>query len=172
MDYFLTSERLGFRCWSDEDLPLAMGLWGDPEVSALIGGPFAPEAVRTRLAQEIAQMREHGLQYWPAFLLDGGGHAGCAGLRPYGNQGRVYELGFHLCRAFWGHGLAEEAARAIIYYGFGRFGAETLVAGHHPLNHASRHVLIKLGFVYTRTELYPPSGIMEPIYRLEKTYRE
>jgi len=28
--YFLRTERLGFRLWREEDLPLAIGLWGDP----------------------------------------------------------------------------------------------------------------------------------------------
>lgn len=39
VDYFLRSVRLGFRCWTDEDMPLAMELWGNPAVTALIGGP-------------------------------------------------------------------------------------------------------------------------------------
>jgi [ribosomal protein S5]-alanine N-acetyltransferase len=166
MNYFLTSARLGFRCWRQQDLPLAMDLWGNSEVTALIGGPFSPEAVQMRLAQEIAQMEEHGVQYWPVFLLDGNRHAGCAGLRRYGNEQRVYELGFHLRRDFWGQGLAAEAARTVIDYGFGKLGAQALAAGHHPANEASRHVLIKLGFVFKEMEFYPPSGLMEPVYRL------
>src|SRR5262249_43422684 len=117
MDYFLKSARLGFRCWGEEDLPLAMELWGDAEVTAFVGGPFTKEAVQARLAKEIAEMRKCGLQYWPIFLLDGildgqlGGplendpHVGCAGVRPYRMEERVYELGVHLRREFWGRGL-------------------------------------------------------------------
>ncbi len=168
MEYFLTSERLGFRRWKEEDFPLAMAVWGDPEVTALIGGPFTAEAVRARLRREIAGERECGLQYWPVFLLDGGRHVGCAGLRPYDKQKRVYEMGFHLRRAFWGQGLATEAARAIIDYGFGTLGAEALFAGHHPLNEASQRALLKLGFIYRGTELYPPTGLTHSIYRLGK----
>jgi [ribosomal protein S5]-alanine N-acetyltransferase len=78
MDYFLTSKLLGFRRWREEDFPLAMGLWGDPEVAAYIGGPFTEKMVRSRLQQEIKQEQETGLQYWPFFLLDGNRHAGCA----------------------------------------------------------------------------------------------
>jgi hypothetical protein len=36
--YFLTSPRLGFSTWSHDDLPLAMDLWGDPNVTRLTGG--------------------------------------------------------------------------------------------------------------------------------------
>lgn len=107
MNYFLTSARLGFRSWREEDLVLALGLWGDPDVSALIGGPFTPDMVRHRLTKEIEQMRECVMQYWPFFLLENDRHLGCAGLRPYRAEPRVYEFGVHLRRAFWGQGLEE-----------------------------------------------------------------
>ncbi|MGA9890619.1 MAG: GNAT family N-acetyltransferase, partial [Candidatus Acidiferrales bacterium] len=96
MDYFLTTPRVGFRYWTEQDLPLALALWGDPEVTAFIGGPFTEEMVRARLTKEIAQMQECGVQYWPIFLRDGDQHAGCAGLRPYRPAERIYELGVHL----------------------------------------------------------------------------
>ena len=168
MDYFLRSERLGFRCWEEEDLPLAMELWGDAEVTAFFGGPFSAEAVQARLTLEIAQMKEHGMQYWPVFLLDGDRQVGCAGLRIYDAEGRVFELGFHLHRVFWGQGLAKEAARAVIDYGFNALGADALFAGHHPLNLASRGVLLSLGFTFAGEQLYPPSGMIEPTYLLGK----
>jgi RimJ/RimL family protein N-acetyltransferase len=168
MGYFLRSERLGFRCWKEEDLPLAMGLWGDPEVSAMLGGPFTPEAVQARLKKEIERMQEIGIQYWPVFLLKDGTHVGCVGLQTYGEEEQVYELGYHLRRAFWGQGLAKEAACTVIDYAFKALKAEALFAGHHPLNEASRRVLLSLGFSATGWELYPPTGILEPAYRLHK----
>jgi len=146
MDYFLTSKLLGFRRWREEDFPLAMGLWGDPEVSAYIGGPFTEKMVRSRLQQEIKQELETGLQYWPFFLLDGNRHVGCAGLRPYRAEEQVYELGIHLRHTDWGKGLAKEAAQAVIDYGFGTLGATALFAGHHPRNEASRRLLFEAGF--------------------------
>lgn len=169
MDYFLTSARLGFRCWGGDDLPLAMELWGDPEVTRKIGGPFTPEMVRLRLEKEIAQMQEHRLQYWPIFLLDTDQHVGCAGLRPYREERRIYELGVHLRRAFWRQGLASEAARAVITYAFDVIQAEALFAGHHPENESSRQLLTGLGFAYTHDELYPPTGLMHPSYLLRRT---
>jgi RimJ/RimL family protein N-acetyltransferase len=166
MAYFLTSRRLGFRCWNGQDLALAMELWGDHRVTAFIGGPFSPEMVRARLATEMTEMVECGLQYWPLFLLDSEQHVGCAGLRRCGLGQRVYELGVHLRHAFWGQGLAEEAARAVINYGFKTLGAEALFAGHHPANESSRKLLKKLGFAYTYDELYTPTGLQHPSYLL------
>ncbi len=165
-DYFLASSRLGFSRWTPEDLPLAIALWGDPEVARLIGGPFSPEQIGEKLCQEIAWQAAQNIQYWPIFLLATDQHVGCAGLRPYQAAGPVHELGFHLRRAFWGNGLAEEAARAVIRNAFSTLGASGLFAGHHPENAASQRILEKLGFRYTHQDLYPPTGLLHPCYSL------
>jgi [ribosomal protein S5]-alanine N-acetyltransferase len=174
MDYFLTSMRIGFRRWQAVDLPLAMGLWGDPEVTRFIGGPFSAEVVRARLEKEILQMQECGLQYWPFFLLASQEHAGCAGLRPYHceprSEARILEFGVHVRRAFWAQGLAAEASSAIIDYAFNTLGADALFAGHHPANEASRRLLLKLGFGHTHEELYAPTGLLHPSYLLRKKH--
>jgi len=166
--YFLRSEHLGFRCWAEQDLPLAEKLWLDPRVTRLIGGPFSPENVAERLRREIDIMAMHRVQYWPIFFLRTGEFVGAAGLRPYGVEPRVYELGFHLRPEYWGIGLAEEAGRASIHYGFETIGAVGLVAGHHPENVRSRQVLRKLGFSPMGTDFYPPTGLEHPFYRLSR----
>jgi len=168
LDYFLKSSRLGFRCWEETDLSLAEDLWGNPAVTALIGGPFPPDIVRARLHSEIAQMRSFGVQYWPVFVRNGNRHCGCAGLRPYRIEDRIYELGVHFLPAFWGRGLAQEASRAVIDYAFGPLRANELFAGHHPENERSRQLLLKLGFVHTHEELYPPTGLQHTSYSLRK----
>jgi len=146
-------------------------LWGDPEVTRLIGGPFSAEQVRERLAGEIDLMAAQGIQYWPIFRLSDGAHVGCAGLRPYRPQARVYEMGFHLRPAFWGRGLAVEAGRAVIAVAFDTLGAEAIFAGHHPDNAASRVVLEKLGFHFTHEERYAPTGLLHPSYLLTRSGR-
>ena len=165
--YFLVTSRLGFRTWTEEDLPLALSLWGNPQVMRFIGGPFSGAAVRDRLASEISTASVHAVQYWPMFRLSSGGFAGAGGLRPYKPAEQIYEIGIHLLPAQWGHGLADEAARAIINLAFTKVGARRLFAGHHPENAASKHLLEKLGFAYTGRELYPPTGLEHPSYLLD-----
>ena len=74
--YFLTSDRLGFRCWRDSDLALALDLWGDPDVTRPIDArsPLSVDEVRALLSDQIATERDHGVQYWPIFLLAEAGH--------------------------------------------------------------------------------------------------
>ena len=167
--YFLTTKRLGFREWSAMDLPLAIALWGDPEVTRRMGGPFSDDEIRNRLAAEIASMADRGVQYWPLFFLTNDDYVGCAGLRPYQPSEQIYEIGFHLRPAYWRQGLAEEAGKAIIAYAFEPLGVKGLFAGHHPANAASRRVLGKLGFRFTREEFYPPTGMKHPSYLLMRS---
>jgi|SRR5438067_1224872 len=158
--------RLFFRTWRSGDLPLAIGLWGDARVTALIGGPFDDAQVRSRLDAELATEREHGFQYWPVFLSTTGEHVGCCGLRPRDVAQGVLELGFHLRASHWGHGLAREAARSVIKHAFDDLEVRALFAGHHPGNTASRRTLERLGFRYTHDELYPATGLLHRSYVL------
>jgi ribosomal-protein-alanine N-acetyltransferase len=165
--YFLQSARLGFSHWSADDLPLARALWGDAEVRRFLGGPLSDAQVQARMEREMAWARQYGVQYWPVFLLAGGAHAGCAGLRPHQPEERIYELGYHLRPQFWRQGLAAEAGQAVIDYAFKTLAARALYAGHHPDNAASARVLQKLGFRHTHDEFYAETGSMHPCYLLE-----
>jgi ribosomal-protein-alanine N-acetyltransferase len=153
--YFLKSARLGFRCWTAADLPLAWALWGDIEVTKFFGGPFSEEEVAQRLQREIARMDTHQFQYWPIHLLSDGDHVGCCGLRLYRPAEGIPELGFHLRPKYWGQGMAGEAARAVIDFAFFTRGAKALSAGHHPGNVNSKKTLEKLGFQYSHDEFFP-----------------
>jgi RimJ/RimL family protein N-acetyltransferase len=167
MDYFLKSARLGFRLWTAGDLPLALGLWGDPGVSAWLSGPLSAAAIGARLDSEIQLHEECGIQYWPVFLLASNEHVGCAGLRPKAEN--LLELGYYLKPAFWGSGLATEAAAAVAGYAFGSLHVEALFAGHHPANRASQRVLEKIGFERAGEEFYEPSSVVEPTYLLHQS---
>lgn len=166
--YFLTTNRLGFRKWSPDDFEIAMELWGDPEVTRFIGGPFSSQQVRDRLQSEIEQEKLHGIQYWPIFDLNSHEHVGCCGLRPYASDEKIREIGFHIRKGKWNSGYATETAKAIIDHAFSTLHLTGLFAGHNPENEASANLLKKLGFVYTHDEFYPPTGLHHPSYLLRK----
>jgi RimJ/RimL family protein N-acetyltransferase len=167
------SPRLVFRRWGAGDLDLALSLWGDPHVTALIDarGALDRDAAEARLRQEMELELRHGIQYWPMFFVEGpelGELAGCAGLRPRDPERKIYELGFHIGARFWGRGLATEAAGAVVRFGFEQLGAAALFAGHHPKNADSARVLGKLGFQHTHDEHYAPTGLLHPSYLLRR----
>ena len=63
------------------------------------------------------------------------------------------ELGYWLGVAYWGHGFATEAARALIDHAFGDLEHDTLISGARVNNPASRRVLEKCGFQWTGVRL-------------------
>lgn len=167
-EYFLKTKRLGFSKWKDTDLELANQLWGDKDVTRFIcaAGAFTQQDIISRLNAEIHNDKEFSVQYWPVFELAEGELAGCCGIRPFEPELLTYELGFHLRKEYWGRGYAYEAAAAVIDYSFKVLNADRLFAGHHPQNAASEKLLIKLGFRFTGTNFYEPTGLYHPSYEL------
>lgn len=160
------TQRLRFRLWQEHDFPLARALWGDATVTRWIGGPFDDAEVERMLRQQIEFHERAGVQYYLVFLRERDQHVGCCGLRPRDDPHAPLELGFHLLPEHWGQGFASEAARAVIDFAFSVRGAPALFAGHHPENVSSRRLLSRLGFEHTHDELYPPTGLRHPSYRL------
>ena len=165
----MTTERLGFRHWAADDLPLATALWTDPDVMGHMGGPMSAEAAAERLALEMSRQQAFGFQYWPMFSLGTGEHAGCAGLRPFHDSEDLLEVGVHVARPFWSARLGEEAAHAVITWASRHTKAAALVAGHGPGNSNSKALIERLGFRYTHHEPWGPHHVMHPYYRLERS---
>jgi RimJ/RimL family protein N-acetyltransferase len=64
------------------------------------------------------------------------------------------EIGYWFGVAFWGHGYATEAARALVDHAFGHLRYDALLARARISNPASRRVLEKCGFQWTGIGLY------------------
>lgn len=58
------------------------------------------------------------------------------------------ELGYWVTRERWGQGVAGEAGKGVIAFGFDTLGLERIEANHYPENPASGAVLRKLGMRY------------------------
>lgn len=70
------------------------------------------------------------------------------------------EIGYILAPEWWGQGVAAEAARAVLTFGFATMGLHSVEAQIAPENAASRRVLEKLGFVqegYFRENFFDPT---------------
>jgi len=78
----------------------------------------------------------------------GGTFIGFAGLAHQENSAegeQKTEVGWRLDRAFWGRGLATEAAKAGVAYGFETLGLERIISIIQLGNTASRRVAEKAG---------------------------
>jgi [ribosomal protein S5]-alanine N-acetyltransferase len=153
----LESERLVFRSHEARDLEAFCAMEGDAEVRRYVGG-----APRTRAAAEqrfwSGPMRPvtDRLAMWATVLKPEESYVGRCGLYPHlKGEDRVPDeavLGFYLARAFWGRGLATEAGRALVDFGFREVGLKRIVTAVEVGNAASVRVLEKLGFELKETE--------------------
>ncbi|WP_349768937.1 GNAT family N-acetyltransferase [Hungatella hominis] len=167
-EYFLRTQRVGFSVWNKNDIELANQLWGEADVTRFIcaTGKFTKQDVIKRLEIEIQNEKLYHIQYWPIFELATNELIGCCGMRPFKTEIHTYEIGFHLCKQFWGKGYASEAANTVINDSFEILNATKLFAGHHPQNTASKKLLEKLGFRFIGANFYEPTGLYHPSYEL------
>jgi RimJ/RimL family protein N-acetyltransferase len=84
-------------------------------------------------------------------IIFAGDVVGCCGLAEIG--GPALDLSYWIGAAFRGNGYATEAARRLIDHAFTDLGHEAVQAGVRVTNPASRRVVEKCGFQWTRVGL-------------------
>ncbi len=119
---------------------------GDPLVNR-----YMPYALYTSVAEAEAWIRriepedcEFGFELAATGKVIGAGSIG------YNPDWDAYDLGYNLNRAYWGHGYATEAARALIQWAYAELGARDFAASHATANAASGNVIRKCGFQFER----------------------
>ncbi len=88
----------------------------------------------------------HGFGVWAVEDKDSGELIGHAGLEHIPNAPEV-EIAYTLAQAYWGRGLATEAAQASLSYGFEALNLDAIYGLAFPQNVASQNVMRKLGML-------------------------
>ena len=147
----IETERLLLRAFTPDDFEAFAAMRADAEVMRFIGqaGPRTREQAREWLEENERGWIETRFGIWAVVEKANGELAGWCGLARLDGTEEV-EVGYGLGRRAWGRGLATEAARASLRYGFERLGLRRIVAVVYPANHASRHVVEKLGLRYVK----------------------
>ena len=155
--------RLVLRGWRDDDLEPLAALDADPDVMRYIGDGSVRG--REETAAWLARSRQHwadaGYGLFAVELRDTGELAGWVGLAVPGFLPEVLpavEIGWRLGKRFWGRGIATEAAREVLRFGFQDVGLDRLVSICHVDNHASARVMTKLGMREERRTTVPAHG--------------
>jgi RimJ/RimL family protein N-acetyltransferase len=138
----IRTEHLVLRRWTDADRPAFFDLNSDPVVMATIG-PVMDRAQSDGLMDRIeAGFDVRGFGLW-CVELDGTS-IGFTGLTvPWFRDG--VEIGWRIRSAWWGHGYAPEAARAVLAVAFDDVGLDELISFTVATNHRSRRVMEKIG---------------------------
>ena len=155
LETIFTTERLLVRHFYPGDLDVFAALCADPQVMRYVGdGTTLPRSEVVRwigICQEKYAARGYGTS--AVFERASGDFIGyCGVVRAPGND--FDELIYVLHTHVWGQGYTTEAAGAMLRYVFERAPLDRIYATIYPENHASVHVVTKLGFAFEREEPY------------------
>jgi ribosomal-protein-alanine N-acetyltransferase len=137
-----------------EELDELHRLWTEPEVRRYIwdGVAISREEAASIIAESAASFVHQRFGLWAVRLA-----AATAGERIVGFCGLWYfrdppelELIYGLEPSYWGRGLATEAARAMIRYGFEALSFESIAGSTDAANARSGRVMERVGMTLTR----------------------
>jgi RimJ/RimL family protein N-acetyltransferase len=159
----IETDRLLLRPWRPaEDLDALAAMNAEPAVMRFVAPnrPLRRDESADFLDRIVRHWDEHGFGLWalvPRHEPDPGciGFAGLAIPSFLPAVLPAVEVGWRLAPAWWGRGLATEAARASVDYGFERLGLRSIVSIIDAGNAASLRVAEKLGMRPGRDRLHP-----------------
>jgi ribosomal-protein-alanine N-acetyltransferase len=153
----LETARLFLRPLEGSDLDALHALWTDRQVRKYLwdDGIISRERAAQEIRRSESDFDSHGYGQWGVFPLEAIGEPktmiGFCGLRRFGDPPEV-EVLYGLAPKYWGRGLATEAARAVLGFGFEQAGVQQVLAGADAPNIASFGVMQRLGMTYSRNE--------------------
>jgi RimJ/RimL family protein N-acetyltransferase len=152
----LETERLLLRHLTLDDVDALAILHGDPDFTRFFGGPRPPEQARESALGLIEWcLKEYeatGFCLYATIYTPAERFIGRCGLLTHVIDGvREVEVAYGIAPAYWGRGLATEAARAIKEYGFQQFGFPRLSSIVDKQNIASGRVAEKNGMQIEKT---------------------
>jgi len=148
MALILETNRLLLRHQTLDDLDALWALYCNPEITKFI--PDAPRSYEE--AREELEWHMHGhprrpeLGLWATIYKETGQFIGRCGLLPWEiEEKQEVEIAYTLAQEYWGQGLATEAAKSILQYGFEALKLRRMICLIDPENVASQRVAEKIG---------------------------
>jgi RimJ/RimL family protein N-acetyltransferase len=169
----LTTPRLILRRWREDDLDALAAMNADPEVMRYVGDGSVRDRQQTAagLAQVEREWDERGYGLFAVEVRESGRLAGWVGLAVPAFLPEVLpavEIGWRLGREFWGAGIATEAARVVLRFGFDDRGLDRIISIRHVDNRASGRVMDKLGLRFDRATVVPGHGQPVEVYAITR----
>ena len=175
----IETARLELRLPTGDDLAWRLEAMNTPGVMRHLGGVRAPDDVSAGLSRDMEGFVTDGIGFWTIWLRGTDERAGKCGLSmmtselaPQELQGRP-QIGWSLAERYWGQGIAVEAARAVLAYGFATLDHHEIWSQTSDSNAASTRLMERLGFA-RRADLayadpaYPPEDNPTTVYYLDR----
>lgn len=158
----IETERLILRPCQMADLDTFALICSDPLVMQYIGNgqPIDYAATQTLLEWIISQHQKWGFGLLAITIKETQQFIGFCGLIQQMVDDVVHiELGYRLDRAFWGKGIASEAAKAVKQYAHHSLRIANLISIIHQNNMASKKVAQKIGMAYWKTTVFKDQNV-------------
>lgn len=150
----IETARLLLRPYTPQDLDELAPILSNPEVMRY--SPTGPipkdqikEVTQKTLQFFIKHWQQHGFGVWAVVEKATAELIGHCGLNFLPNSPEV-EVLYRLDKAYWNQGIASEAAKASLRYGFEQVKLDRIVAITAPEHIASRRVMEKCGLKYEK----------------------
>ena len=146
----IQTERLNLRTWEPGDREAVERISDESRIVRwlAIGEPLTNRKVDQFLGNQTSGQEQRGWCRWAVELRKPGfgDPKGVVGFCGFGCKfAPEVELGWTLLPEVWNRGLATEAARAALDYGFSTIGFPVVISAVLPDNAASRRIADKLG---------------------------
>ena len=134
------------------DLNALATIWNDPEVTRFLpsrGAPISREATEKSLKSFIQHWEERNYGIWGISADTISEIIGYCGLRFLDELNEV-EVLYGLAKSHWNRGIATQATKAAIAYGFNVANLDRIIAMAFPENQGSIRVMEKAGLKYEK----------------------
>lgn len=150
IEYIFTSNRLGFRNWNKDDLPLFERLNSNPTVMRYFPKVLSDKASAKLMTKFTNHFEENGFTYYAVDMLSNSKFIGFIGLQHQSYSAPftpAIDIGWRLLPNAWNKGYATEGALSCIAYAFNELKLSKLVSVCPKSNKTSERVMQKAGMV-------------------------
>ncbi|MCB9034611.1 MAG: GNAT family N-acetyltransferase [Chitinophagales bacterium] len=147
-NYIFTSERLGFRNWSKEDIAAFAALNANMEVMQHFPNTHTKEETKAMITRFQDHYEKYGYTYFATDVLDTGEFIGFIGLafQSYTSEFTpATDIGWRLKKNAWNKGYATEGATRCLEYAFTTLQLDKVIATCTINNTKSENVMRKIG---------------------------
>jgi len=156
VSFWLTTERLALRRFTADDLDWLADLYSDVDVTRHLGGTKDRAQVEKLLRERILEYYDAhpGLGIWMTIERATGAQLGFHLLNHIQGE-TIIQVGFALTKPAWSRGIGTEMASAVLRYGFVDRALPRIAGMANIENHASQHVLQKIGLRRNGERAFP-----------------
>jgi ribosomal-protein-alanine N-acetyltransferase len=150
----IETARLLLRMFNQDDLEDLSRIYADADVMRYLSGhPLTRDETAGWLKYFMTGWEQYGFGWWAVVLKESGELIGHCGLQ-FIHVTPEIEVTYGLARAYWKKGMASEAGRACLRYGFEQLKLDRIYALADPGNTGSHRVMERIGMTYDKTEYY------------------